>query len=65
MKKTINLGKKLSLTKAKLDELNDGQLAHFMGGRMAATTSYTANGAGNCSVGQTSCCSTNQSACCA
>lgn len=65
MKKKINLEKKLSLNKQKLNQLNEDQLSHFLGGRMAATSSYTSGGGGQCSLTQTSCCSTTQSACCA
>jgi len=63
MKKKINLGKKLQLSKEKLSKLNDEQLHHLMGGRMAAATAYT-SGSGNCSYDASSCCSTTQSACC-
>lgn len=64
MKKKINLGKKLSLNKEKLSQLNAEQLAHFMGGRMALATSYTSGGDGNCSADKSSCCSVGASSCC-
>jgi hypothetical protein len=63
MKKQINLGKKLSLTKQKLNQLNDEQLTHFLGGRMAAGTGYT-SGSGTCSQVNSACCSGGDSACC-
>jgi len=62
--KKINLKKKLSLNKEKLNQLNEEQLNHFMGGRMAATTEYTSGGGGKCSVTQSSCCSVEASSCC-
>jgi len=64
MKKKINLGKKLSLNKEKLNQLNEEQLNHFMGGRMAAATVYTSGGTGSCSLYNSACCSTGQSSCC-
>lgn len=64
MKKKINLGQKLSLSKEKLSRLNEEQLSHFMGGRMAITTGYTAGGNGSCSKTESSCCSTGASSCC-
>ena len=64
MKKKISLGKKLSLNKEKLSLLNVEQLNHFLGGRMAATTDYTAGGNGTCSTHQSACCSLTSSSCC-
>ena len=64
MKKKINLGKKLSLNKEKLNQLNQDQLTHFLGGRMQATTSYTSGGDGICSTTPTACCSQGVSSCC-
>jgi hypothetical protein len=64
MKKKINLGKKLSLSKEKLSRLNEEQLSHFMGGRMAIATSYTSEGGGNCSKSESACCSVGASSCC-
>ncbi|WP_207512776.1 class I lanthipeptide [Longitalea luteola] len=64
MKKKIKLGKKLSLNKAKLSQLNEEQLQHFMGGRMAVATKYTSGGGGSCSDMHSSCCSEGQTSCC-
>jgi hypothetical protein len=64
MKKKISLSKKLSLNKEKLNQLNDDQLTHFLGGRMAAGTGYT-SGPGDCSGTLSACCSTSVSSCCA
>jgi natural product precursor len=55
MKKKITLGKKLSLKKEKLNELNEKQMSHFMGGRLARATGATGI-TGTCSSGSTSCC---------
>ncbi|WP_207512778.1 class I lanthipeptide [Longitalea luteola] len=63
-KKKINLGTKLSLSKEKLSKLNEEQLNHFLGGRMAVATDYTSNGNGKCSEGSTSCCSIDATSCC-
>lgn len=62
MKKKFNLGKKLSLSKEKLSQLNETQLAHFMGGRMAASTGYTAGDGSTCSnvITGPGCCGWNQ-----
>jgi len=64
MKKKINLGKKLQLSKEKLNKLNDEQLYHFIGGRMAAATDYTSGGGGTCSTVYSACCSNGLSSCC-
>ncbi|WP_207512774.1 class I lanthipeptide [Longitalea luteola] len=64
MKKKIKLGEKLTLSKERLHKLNEEQLSHFMGGRMAIATSYTAGGTGNCSTFNTSCCSMTNTSCC-
>jgi len=64
MKKKINLGKKLSLNKEKLNQLNEEQLSHFMGGRLLVASGYTSGDGGTCSEVVSSCCSTTQSACC-
>ncbi|WP_207512780.1 class I lanthipeptide [Longitalea luteola] len=64
MKKKIKLGKKLLLSREKLSQLNEEQLNHFMGGRMAVTTDYTSGGQGQCSKFSSSCCSTVNTACC-
>ncbi|WP_207512777.1 class I lanthipeptide [Longitalea luteola] len=64
MKKKIKLGKKLSLSKEKLSRLNEEQLSHFMGGRMALATTYTAGGGGTCSKNESSCCSEGSTSCC-
>ncbi|HEV2478884.1 MAG TPA: class I lanthipeptide [Puia sp.] len=63
MKKKIKAGKKLSLSKEKLNQLNEAQLTHFLGGRMAASTGYTAI-AFACSSAVTECCSTWNTMCC-
>jgi hypothetical protein len=63
MKKKISLNTKLSFNKEKLNLLNDDQLTHFLGGRMAAGTGYT-SGSGPCSSGISSCCSQDSSSCC-
>ncbi|HET6254607.1 MAG TPA: class I lanthipeptide [Puia sp.] len=52
--KKITLGKKLSLKKEKLNQLNEKQMSHFMGGRLARAT--TTGITGTCSSGSTSCC---------
>lgn len=64
MKKKIKLGVKLALSKERLNKLNEEQLNHFMGGRMALATAYTSGGTGNCSVFHTSCCSVTSTSCC-
>lgn len=65
MKQKINLGKKLFLTKERLNKLNEEQLSHFLGGRMAAMTEYTSNTGGACSgAGVTGCCSVARTLCC-
>jgi len=63
MEKKINFGKKLFLTKEKLNQLNKEQLNHFLGGRMAAGTSYTVC-QGGCTSPLTVCCSQQPTACC-
>ncbi|WP_207512779.1 class I lanthipeptide [Longitalea luteola] len=63
-KKKINLGKTLTLSKEKLNQLNEEQLHHFMGGRMARATDYGTNDGGKCSIMYTDCCSTSRTACC-
>lgn len=63
-KKKINLGNKLSLSKEKLNQLNEEQLNHFMGGRMAVATDYTSGGGGKCSGANSSCCSIDATSCC-
>lgn len=50
MKKKINMGKKLSLNKEKLNRLNEEQLSHFLGGRMVASTGYTSGVQGSCNT---------------
>lgn len=65
MKKKLDLGKKLSLNKEKLNRLNEEQLSHFLGGRMAATTGYTSGGTGTCSNTISACCSVINTGCCA
>ena len=54
MKRKIKMGKKLILNKEKLNQLNDEQLGHFLGGRMGASTSYTSYTSGqSCSQDST------------
>lgn len=57
MKKQIKLGKLLTLGIEKLNQLNDQQLNHFSGGRMAAATGYTTQSPGQCSTVWSACCS--------
>lgn len=64
MSKKVNLGKKLLLNKKKLSKLNDEQLSHFLGGRMAAATGYTSGGNGQCSWSDSACCSMSVTHCC-
>jgi natural product precursor len=64
MKKKVDLGKKLSLSKEKLNRLNEEQMNHFMGGRMLFATGYTSGSGGTCSETVSACCSTTVSACC-
>lgn len=63
-KKKINLGKTLTLSKEKLNQLNEEQLHHFMGGRMARATDYTSGSGGKCSTFHTDCCSAHTTGCC-
>ena len=64
MKKKIKLGTKLTLSKERLNKLNEEQLSHFMGGRMALATKYTSGGNGNCSTFDSACCSVTATSCC-
>jgi hypothetical protein len=62
----LKLGKKLTLSKEKLNYLNQEQLSHFMGGRIAAATSYTSGATCDCCgpLPPTACCSIPGTICC-